>query len=74
LWADASEYLAADVPTEEWRDGCFRYLTYPANYAGQAATAVFALYLGRNRASDGVAFVAVGEERVLGQIRAAKQR
>jgi uncharacterized membrane protein YphA (DoxX/SURF4 family) len=74
LWADAREYLAADVPTEEWRDGCFRYLTYPANYAGQAATAVFALYLGRNRASDGVAFVAVGEERVLGQIRAAKQR
>jgi methylamine utilization protein MauE len=74
LWADAHEYLAADVPTEEWRDGCFRYLTYPANYAGQAATAVFALYLGRNRASDGVAFVAIGEERVLGQIRAAKQR
>ena len=74
LWADAREYLAADVPTEEWRDGCFRYLTYPANYAGQAATAVFALYLGRSRVSDGVAFVAINEERVLGQIRAAKQR
>jgi hypothetical protein len=74
LWADARQYLAAEVPTEEWRDGCWRYLTYPATYADQAATAVFALYLGRSRASDGVAFVAVGEERVLGQIRGAKQQ
>ena len=72
LWADARQYLAADAPSEQWREGCWRYLAYPANYDGEAATAVFALYLGRDRASDGVAFVAEREQRVLGQIRGRK--
>jgi hypothetical protein len=72
LWADAKQYLAADAPTEQWRDGCWRYLAYPARYDGEDATAVFALYLGRSRAADGVAFVATDEERVLGQIKGRK--
>jgi len=72
LWADASAYLAADAPSEQWRDGCFRYLAYPATYEGEDATAVFALYLGRSRSADGVAFVATDEERVLGQIKGRK--
>jgi hypothetical protein len=72
LWADARDYLATDAPSEQWRDGCWRYLAYPATYDGEDATAVFALYLGRSRAADGVAFVAAGEERVLGQIKGRK--
>jgi hypothetical protein len=72
LWADAREYLAADAPSEQWREGCWRYLAYPATYDGEAATAVFALYLGRDRASDGVAFVAEREQRVLGRLRGRK--
>ncbi len=72
LWADAQQYLAADAPSEQWRDGCWRYLVYPANYDGEDANAVFALYLGRSRSADGVAFVATGEERVLGQIKGRK--
>jgi hypothetical protein len=72
LWADAKQYLAADAPSEQWRDGCWRYLAYPATYEGEDATAVFALYLGRSRTADGVAFVAAGEERVLGQIKGRK--
>jgi len=72
LWADARGYLAADAPSEQWRDGCWRYLAYPATYEGEDATAVFALYLGRSRSADGVAFVAAGEERVLGQIKGRK--
>jgi len=72
LWSDAHEYLLADTPHEQWRDGCWRYLTYPAHYDGEPATAVFALYLGRSRNADGVAFVAEGEERVLGQIKGRK--
>jgi hypothetical protein len=73
LWREAREYLAADAPAEQWRDGCFRYLVYPANYDGEAATAVFALYLGRDRAADGVAFVSDEEQRVLGQITGGKR-
>ena len=72
LWVDARPYLAADAPSEQWRDGCWRYLSYPANYEGEPATAVFALYLGRSRNSDGVAFVADDEQRVIGQIKGRK--
>src|SRR5262249_45496754 len=72
LWADAHDYLLADTPSEQWRDGCWRYLTYPASYEGEPATAVFALYLGRSRNADGVAFVAEDEARVLGQIKGRK--
>jgi hypothetical protein len=72
LWADAHPYLAADAPSEQWRDGCWRYLSYPATFEGEAATAVFALYLGRSRNADGVAFVAEDEQRVLGQIKGRK--
>jgi hypothetical protein len=69
----ARGYLAAESPLEDWRDGCFRYLVYPATSAGEEATAVFALYLGRDRAADGVAFVSEGEQRVLGQINGGKR-
>ncbi|MDA0160015.1 hypothetical protein OM076_07065 [Solirubrobacter ginsenosidimutans] len=72
LFSDARPYLAADAPSEQWRDGCWRYVSYPANYEGEAATAVFALYLGKSRNADGVAFVAEDEQRVIGQIKGRK--
>jgi uncharacterized membrane protein YphA (DoxX/SURF4 family) len=72
LWTDAQAYLAAESPLEHWREGCFRYLVYPARYEGEAASAVFALYLGGDRSADGVAFVHESDQRVLGQIRGSK--
>ncbi len=73
LWAEARRYLAAESPLEQWREGCWRYLVYPASYEGEAATAVFALYLGRDRSADGVAFVDERDQRVLGQINGRRK-
>ena len=72
LWSQSRSYLSEESPLEQWREGCWRYLVYPARYDGASATAVFALYLGRDRSADGVAFVDEADQRVLAQIRASK--
>jgi len=70
LWRGAREHLAAEAPSEHWREGCWRYLSYPARYDGRRATAVFALYLGGGRSrADAVAFVDEAGGQVLGELR-----
>ena len=48
LWPAAAPYLRAGRPEDHWREGCWRFLTYPAMRDGQALTAVFAVRLDWN--------------------------
>ncbi|HTU71886.1 MAG TPA: MauE/DoxX family redox-associated membrane protein [Trebonia sp.] len=48
-WRYSQPYLAAPVPTDIWREGCWRFLTYPATIEDRKADIVFAVYLQARR-------------------------
>jgi Methylamine utilisation protein MauE len=48
-WRYSQPYLAAPEPTDIWREGCWRFLTYPATVADRKADIVFAVYLQARR-------------------------
>jgi methylamine utilization protein MauE len=68
LWRRARPYISADAPTEHWEQGCWRLMTYPAVYEGEAVTAVFAVNLGFRQSANTVAFVNEADQRVLGKL------
>jgi hypothetical protein len=48
-WRYSQPYLAASEPTDVWREGCWRFLTYPAAVDDRKADVVFAVYLQARR-------------------------
>ena len=68
LWLRARPYIAADAPSEHWREGCWTLMCYPAVYEGREATAVFAV--GLRGSARTVAFVDEQAQRVLGRLEA----
>jgi len=48
-WRYFRPYLAAPEPADIWREGCWRFVTYPATVDGRKADFVFAVYLQARR-------------------------
>jgi hypothetical protein len=44
-WQSCSPYLLADVPTDVWREGCWRFLVFPGVLANQRVDVIFAVFL-----------------------------
>jgi Methylamine utilisation protein MauE len=49
-WRSYQRYLTAPEPADVWREGCWRFLAYPAAISGRAVEVVFGVYLQEHRA------------------------
>jgi hypothetical protein len=49
-WRSYQRYLTAHEPADVWREGCWRFLAYPAAIDGRAVEVVFGVYLQEHRA------------------------
>lgn len=47
LWDRWGPIVSGDEPLDDWSDGCWRFVCFPARYNGRDVTAVFNLYRGR---------------------------
>ncbi|HVT68521.1 MAG TPA: MauE/DoxX family redox-associated membrane protein [Trebonia sp.] len=59
-WRQLRPFLAADVPVDVWREGCWRFAVYPASLDGRRVEVVFAVYLARRRAPVRVGILETG--------------
>ena len=57
-WRKYSGFATSDVPTDIWRELCWRYIVYPSSYDGRAADLVFAVFLQQRRPVIHAALVA----------------
>jgi len=48
-WLRCSPYLTSATPADVWREGCWRFLAYPAVLANRRVDVVFAIYLAGRR-------------------------
>jgi hypothetical protein len=48
-WRAYQRHLTAPEPADVWREGCWRFLAYPASIGGRAAEVVFGVYLQEHR-------------------------
>lgn len=49
-WRRYRRYLVSTEPIDVWREGCWRYVVFPANLASRRVEVVFAVYLKPRRA------------------------
>jgi hypothetical protein len=49
-WRRYRRYLTSDEPVDVWREGCWRYVVFPAMLASRRVEVVFAVYLKSRRA------------------------
>jgi hypothetical protein len=49
-WRSYRRYLTAAEPADVWREGCWRFLAYPAAIGGRTVEVVFGVYLQEHRA------------------------
>jgi hypothetical protein len=49
-WRRYRRYLTSDEPIDVWREGCWRYIVFPAMLASRRVEVVFAVYLKPRRA------------------------
>ncbi|HEX4833107.1 MAG TPA: MauE/DoxX family redox-associated membrane protein [Trebonia sp.] len=57
-WRHYRPYLTAQAPGDVWREGCWRFVTYPASVDGRDADVVFSVYLQSRRPAVLAAVVA----------------
>ncbi len=48
-WRRYAGMIASDVPTDVWRELCWRYVVYPSSYEERRADVVFAVFLQHRR-------------------------
>ncbi len=48
-WRRHAGLITADVPSDDWRELCWRYLVFPARYGDREAEIVFAVFLRQRR-------------------------
>jgi hypothetical protein len=68
VWATTRAYLTSEVHSEQWREGCYHFFCYPAEYAQAPATAVYAAPIGLAAADYRVALVEEQSQAVLLQL------
>ncbi|HUN34550.1 MAG TPA: MauE/DoxX family redox-associated membrane protein [Trebonia sp.] len=60
-WRDSQPYLVMPEPADIWREGCWRFLAYPATVDDRKADIVFAVYLQARRPAVRTAVVEADE-------------
>jgi hypothetical protein len=64
-WRRYGRIIISDAPTDIWRELCWRYVVFPAQYQGRSTDVIFAVFLQQHRPAIHVALVDVGTgERV----------
>ena len=48
-WRRYSGFATSEVPSDVWRELCWRYVVYPGSYDGRPADLVFAVFLQQRR-------------------------
>lgn len=48
-WRRYAGLITSDVPSDIWRELCWRYVVYPVSHEGKAASLVFAVFLQQRR-------------------------
>jgi len=61
-WRNWQPYLAMPTPADIWREGCWRFVTYPASVDDRKADIVFAVYLQARRPAIRAAVVDASED------------
>lgn len=56
-WSKYSDPIVADVPVDVWRELCWRYVVFRAQYEGRPAEVVFAVFLQQRRPAIHAALV-----------------
>lgn len=56
-WRRHAGFITADVPTDIWRELCWRYVVFPARYGDRQAEVVFAVFLHHRRPAIHTAMV-----------------
>ncbi len=56
-WRRYASLITSEVPTDTWRELCWRFIVYPGRYGGQPADVVFAVFLQHRRPIVHVALV-----------------
>lgn len=64
-WREHLPLLDAAEPVEAWREGCWRFFSYPATVDGEAAHAVFAVLVEGTPPPVKVALVTATDDRIL---------
>ena len=64
-WRYYRPYLATPGPSDIWREGCWRFMTYPGEVDNRRVDVVFAVYLQSRRPPVRAAIVDAVEERAL---------
>lgn len=67
LWIRLRSHLTSEELLDDWRSGCWRFVSYPATYTDTSAAAVFAVRIPRAKAPIRVAFVEEATGRILVQ-------
>jgi len=62
-WRKHAALITSDTPTDVWRELCWRYMVFPAQYQGRATEVIFAIFLQQHRPAIHVAVLddATGE-------------
>ena len=69
VWQRSRSYLRSEEYSEEWREGCYRFFCYAAEYEQAPATAVFAALVAAHHADYRMALVDEQSSTVLLQIK-----
>lgn len=64
-WSTLRPHLVREQPIEEWREGCWRFVCFPAAHAERDATAVFAVRLPPDPPACKGAIVIDGSEEIV---------
>jgi hypothetical protein len=56
-WTYYAALISAEVPADVWRELCWRYVVFQAEYEGQPAEVIFAVFLRRRRPAIHTALV-----------------
>lgn len=56
-WRRNSGLITADMPTDVWRELCWRYVVFPASYQDRPTEVVFAIFLAQHRPTIHAALV-----------------
>ena len=56
-WRRHARIITSDIPTDIWRELCWRYVVFPARYQERGADVIFAVFLQQRRPAIHVAMV-----------------
>lgn len=67
-WRRYASQISAPVPSDVWREGCWRFVVYPGSERGRPVDIVFAVYLQSRRPAVRAAILDADTDEVLGPV------